>query len=86
MVHQWSLLTIRCSSSCILAETSAGTSTSTSTSETLTVNTALGDTELFHPLVPNGDEFSSELATVLQRRTRGAGSVETTTQFIDPNL
>ena len=52
------------SSSCILAETSAGTSTSTSTSETLTVNTALGDTELYHPLVPNGNEFSSEFATV----------------------
>ena len=72
-------------SSCILAETSAGTSTATSTSETLTVNTALGDTELYHPLVPNGDEFSSTLATVLQRRTRGAGSVETTTMTYDPN-
>ncbi len=72
------------SSSCILAETSAGTSTSTSTSETLTVNTALGDTELYHPLVPNEDQFSSEFATVLQRRTRGAGSVETTSKIYDP--
>ena len=43
--------------SCILAETSSGTATSTSSSETFTVNTALGDTELYHPLVPNGDDF-----------------------------
>ncbi len=73
------------SSSCILAETSAGTSTATSTSEVFTVNTALGDTELYHPLVPNDDKFSSTLATVLQRRTRGAGSVETVTMTYDPN-
>ena len=66
-------------SSCILAETSGGTSSSTSTSETFTVNTALGDTEMYHPLVPNGEKFSSTMATVLQRRTRGAGSVESTT-------
>jgi hypothetical protein len=51
----------------------------------LTVNTALGDTELYHPLVPNEDDFSSTLATVLQRRTRGAGSVESTTMVYDPN-
>lgn len=71
--------------SCILAETSGGTATSTSSSETFTVNTALGDTELYHPLVPNGDDFSSTMATVLQRRTRGAASVESTVMTYDPN-
>ncbi len=72
-------------SSCILAETSSGTQTTTSTSEVFTVNTALGDTELYHPLVPNSDDFSSTLATVLQRRTRGAGSVETVSTVYDPD-
>jgi len=72
-------------SSCILAETSGGTSTSTGTSETFTVNTALGDTEMYHPLVPNDETFSSTMATVLQRRTRGAGSVESTRVVYDPN-
>ncbi len=72
-------------SSCILAETSSGTASSTSVSETLTVNTALGDTEMYHPLVPNSDDFSSTLATVLQRRTRGAASIESTVMVYDPD-
>ena len=71
--------------SCILAETSSGTASSTSTSETFTVNTALGDTELFHPLVPNSDDFGSTMATVLQRRTRGAASVESVVMVYDPD-
>lgn len=73
------------STSCILAETSSGTANSTSVAETFTVNTALGDTEMYHPLVPNSDDFSSSLATVLQRRTRGAASVESTVMAYDPD-
>ena len=72
-------------SSCILAETSAGTYNSVSTAEYFTVSTALGNTELYHPLVPNSEKYSSTLATVVQERTRGAASNEISTMVYDPN-
>ena len=70
---------------CILAQESSGSRTSTTTSETYTKSTAIGTTEVYHPLVPNSEKFSSSLATVVQESTQGAASTEVTTTSYDPN-
>lgn len=70
---------------CLLAQESAGSSTSLTVSETYTKYKALGTTEVYHPLVPNSDKYSTMLATVIQQSTQGAANTETTTTSYDPS-
>lgn len=71
---------------CELAKQSAGTFTSVTLEETFVKSKALGTTEVYHPLVPNSDDFSSALATVVQERTRGTSFIMATTTSVDPIL
>jgi hypothetical protein len=73
------------SSSCILAETSAGTSTSISSGEYVTKSSVLGSTEVYHPLVPNSEDYSSMLASVVQESTSGGEYTSTTSVDYDPD-
>jgi hypothetical protein len=73
-------------STCELAKQSAGTFTSVTNEEAFVKSKALGTTEVYHPLVPNSDKFSSALATVVQERTRGTSSTMATTTSVDPVL
>ena len=73
------------SSSCILAETSAGSSSISTFGEYVTKSSVLGTTEVYHPLVPNSDKFSSDLASVIQERTTGGEYTTTTTVTYDPD-
>jgi hypothetical protein len=69
----------------VLAETSAGSVTTTTLGEHYVNSSVLGITEVYHPLVPNENEYSSSSASIIQERTRGAEYGQTTTVTFDPN-
>jgi hypothetical protein len=71
---------------CISAGLSAGTFTSVTNAETFVKSKALGSTEVYHPLVPNSEKFSSALATVVQERTRGTSSQMAMSTFYDSEV
>ena len=71
-------------SSCLLAETSAGTYYSEETGTRTALSKVIGMTEMYHPLVPNSAEFSTSLASVIQHRERNAGYAYDSTVTYDP--
>jgi hypothetical protein len=74
-----------CATGQVLAETSKGSLSVTTFGEHYTSLAVLGSTEVYHPLVPNENEYSSALASIIQERNKSAVSSQTVTVSYDPN-